>query len=107
MINIDDFYAKKRTRIRNKIKADKLVNIDIKTDIRINNRWYCLSTVAFPCWYFGYKYETMLMYYDENRERHCIENNLTKRHYSKTEALKYHKETITKLKNRSNRSKKR
>lgn len=30
MINIDDFYAKKRTRIRNKIKADKLVNIDIK-----------------------------------------------------------------------------
>lgn len=49
MINIDDFYAKKRTRIRNKIKADKLVNIDIKTDIRTNNRWYCLSTVAFPC----------------------------------------------------------
>ena len=96
MINLDKFYAKRRTRIRNKIKADKLVNIDIKTDIRINNRWYCLSTVAFPCRYFGNKYETKLMYYDENRERHCIENNLTKRHYSKAEALKYHREIITK-----------
>ena len=96
MINLDEFYAKKRTR--NKIKADKMVNIDIKTDIRINNRWYCLSTVAFPCWYFGHKYETMLMYYDKNRERHCIENYLTKRHITKKEALKYHKEIISKLK---------
>lgn len=101
MINIYDFYAKRRTRIRNKIKADKLVNIDIKTDIRINNRWYCLSTVKLPCWYFGYKYETMLMYYDENRERHCIENNLTKRHYSKTEALKYHREITIKLRKKN------
>lgn len=101
MINIDDFYAKRCTRIRNKIKADKLVNIDIKTDIRINNRWYCLSTVKLPCWYFGYNYETMMMYYDENRERHCIENNLTKRHYSKTEALKYHREITIKLRKKN------
>lgn len=101
MINIDDFYVKRCTRIRNKIKADKLVNIDIKTDIRINNRWYCLSTVKLPCWYFGYNYETMMMYYDENRERHCIENNLTKRHYSKTEALKYHREITIKLRKKN------